>query len=181
VSKPTWMLPDWDTLTEFPIDQIARQLSQLCRYAGATPGHYSVARHSLLVADFVADTGAGPEVELLALLHDAHECWTGDILRPASRRVKFALQELQQEIDAKLWPLVGLDPCPAARAIVANADDVACEVEMECLQMPLGALTERLVEIRGSFAGQYRLHTRTYPWDMNEFKARYGALRNRIE
>jgi len=175
------MLPDWDTLTEFPIDQIARQLSKLCRYAGATPGHYSVARHSLLVADFVADTGAGPEVELLALLHDAHECWTGDILRPASRRVKFALQELQQEIDATLWPLVGLDPCPAARAIVANADDVACEVEMECLDLSLSVLSDRLVEIRGNVAGEYRLHTRFYPCDSTEFKARYWALRNQIE
>jgi len=181
VSKPTWMLPDWDTLTEFPIDQIARQLSQLCRYAGATPGHYSVARHSLLVADFVADTGAGPEVELLALLHDAHECWTGDILRPASRRVKFALQELQQEIDAKLWPLVGLDPCPAAVAIVANADDVACEVEMLALHLEFSETADVLVEVRGNRTGLYHLQRYQAITDSGEFRQRYRSLRNQIE
>jgi hypothetical protein len=175
------MLPDWDTLTEFPIDQIARQLSQICRYAGATPGHYSVARHSLLVADFVADTGAGSEVELLALLHDAHECWTGDILRPASRRVKFALQELQQEIDATLWPLVGLDPCPAARAIVANADDVACEVEMLALHLEFSETADVLVEVRGNRTGLYHLQRYQAITDSGEFRQRYRSLRNQIE
>jgi hypothetical protein len=175
------MLPDWDTLTEFPIGQIARQLSQLCRYAGATPGHYSVARHSLLVADFVADTGAGSEVELLALLHDAHECWTGDILRPASRRVKFALQELQQEIDAKLWPLVGLDPCPAAIAIVANADDVACEVEMLALHLELSETADVLEAMRGGLNGLYHIQTHHAKIDEKELMRRYWALRNQIE
>jgi hypothetical protein len=175
------MLSDWDALTEFPIDQISRQLSQLCRYAGATPGHYSVARHSLLVADFVADTGAGPEVELLALLHDAHECWTGDILRPASRRVKFALQELQQEIDAKLWPLVGLDPCPAAVAIVANADDVACEVEMLAMHLTLSETADVLVDVRESQAGLYHLQSHPAISDNGEFKRRYRSLRNQTK
>jgi hypothetical protein len=131
--KPTWMLPDWETLDSFPATAVARQLGALCRYAGATPEHYSVARHSLLV---MALLPPDPELQLLGLVHDAHECWTGDILRPASVRVKFALAELQDEIDRKLWSLLGLDPCPATLVTVKHADDTACKLEMQLLGKP---------------------------------------------
>ncbi len=52
-TRPSWLLPPVDSLTEFPTAEIARQLSRICRYAGATPHFYSVARHSLLVAELV--------------------------------------------------------------------------------------------------------------------------------
>ena len=133
MSNPSWLLPDWEDLTEFPHVGVARQLGALCRYAGATPGHYSVARHSLHVCALLPPD---PELQLLGLVHDAHECWTGDILRPASARVKFALAELQNEIDRKLWALLGLDPDPASLAIVQRADDTACKLEMALLGKP---------------------------------------------
>jgi len=50
--------------------------------------------------------------------------------------VKFALAELQHEIDVKLWALLDLDPCPASLAIVQRADDTACKLEMQLLGKP---------------------------------------------
>lgn len=61
---------------------IAKALSQICRYGGHTGGHLSVARHSLWVADTVAGWGYGIEVQLHALLHDAAEAYLGDIVAP---------------------------------------------------------------------------------------------------
>jgi hypothetical protein len=141
VNRPTWLLPNWDTLTEFPSVGVARQLGALVRYAGATPDHYSVARHSLLVSALLP---ADPALQLLGLVHDAHECWTGDILRPASARVKFALKELQDEIDRKLWALLGLDPDPASLALVATADNLACQLELRLLGRPQHEIQDEL-------------------------------------
>lgn len=61
---------------------IAHGLSQICRYNGRTPIFYSVAQHSLLVASLAAHADEPPTVTLAALLHDAAEAYTGDIIRP---------------------------------------------------------------------------------------------------
>lgn len=142
MSRPDWLLPPVDQLTEFPAQAIARQLGGLRRYAGATLDHYSVARHSLLVMELMS-TGED-DLRLLALVHDAHECWTGDVLRPASVRFKLPLEELQHEHDAKLWSLLGLDPDPVSLTIVKRADDTACKLEMQLLGKPQEAITDAM-------------------------------------
>lgn len=129
--SPDWLLPPVDSLTEFPTQQIARQLSRICRYAGATPHVYSVARHSLLVAELVPHD---PALRLAALVHDAHECWTGDVLRPAKQVVGSALDRLTRQYDDKLHALLGLDLSIADRAIVDMADDAACKLELAWLE-----------------------------------------------
>jgi hypothetical protein len=129
------MLPDIFQLTEFPAEQIARQLGKLCRYAGATPDWWSVARHSLLVAALAPDD---PEHRLAALLHDVHECWTGDILRPMTAMLigstRRAIEDAQKHIDEHVYAMIGFDPCPAVLTAVAKADDEACRLEMLLLQ-----------------------------------------------
>lgn len=60
----------------FTIEDIAHGLAHVCRYAGQCSGFYSVAEHSLLVADIVSDH------PLEALLHDAAEAFMGDVTRP---------------------------------------------------------------------------------------------------
>lgn len=65
---------------------VAEQLAKTPRFAGATPGvHYSVAQHSVLVAQLVS-----PEWRPWALLHDAHEAWLGDDTTPKKAAVSHA-------------------------------------------------------------------------------------------
>jgi uncharacterized protein len=149
VSRPNWMLPAIDSIAEFPAEQIARQLGALCRYAGATPDHYSVARHSLVVAALAPDDA---QHEMAALLHDAHEAFTGDILRPMTRLLSMSSRmEIlceQQAIDRRLYSLIGFDPCPATLKAVAEADDMACKLEMQLLGKTASEITDALPNLR---------------------------------
>jgi hypothetical protein len=129
------MLPEIGDLKQFPAEQVARQLGKLCRYAGATPDWWSVARHSLLVAALAPDD---PEHRLAALMHDVHECYSGDILRPMmamlSKKSQQEIRDAQKAIDDDLYALIGFDPCVATVCAVTKADDEACRLEMLLLQ-----------------------------------------------
>lgn len=72
---------------QIDLQDIAHALAQINRYTGHTSRPYSVAEHSLLVADIAAHHGATPMVQFGALMHDAHEAYTGDVSSP----VKWAL------------------------------------------------------------------------------------------
>lgn len=71
------------------IEEIAHALAQINRFTGHTKRPYSVAEHSLLVWSIAANEGASPMAQLAALLHDAHEAFTGDVASP----VKWAIGE----------------------------------------------------------------------------------------
>lgn len=64
------------------VRDIAHALSLINRFTGATRRPYSVAEHSLLVADFARRDGASAPVQLAALVHDAHEAYVGDVSSP---------------------------------------------------------------------------------------------------
>lgn len=132
-TRPTWMLPPLEDLTEFPVDDVARHLGNLCRYAGGTPGHYSVARHSLLVMHLLP--AEVPVLRLLGLIHDVHECWIGDMLRPVKARLRHEITTLEREYDERIRKLIGLpEYTPAAYlTAVEKADTRACELEMSWL------------------------------------------------
>ncbi len=62
--------------SDFTIEDIAFGLSNICRYSGQCSEFYSVAEHSLLVANVT------PDHAYSALMHDAAEAFIGDITRP---------------------------------------------------------------------------------------------------
>lgn len=96
---------------EVKLTDIAHQLAKICRFGGATLDFYSVAEHSLRVADLVP-----PELRLQALLHDAAEAYCGDVVRPLKRnltgydaiesRIAFAIGEKFGVDLVNLHPLV---------------------------------------------------------------------------
>lgn len=70
---------------EVHIEDIAHALSVICRFGGHTQEFYSVAQHSCLVADLVATKTQDKLTLLTALLHDAAEAYTGDVIRPIKK------------------------------------------------------------------------------------------------
>jgi hypothetical protein len=65
---------------------IARALSNICRFGGHSRAFYSVAQHSAIVADLLEARGATPGELLAALLHDAAEAYLGDLPHPLKHR-----------------------------------------------------------------------------------------------
>ena len=68
------------TENEIDIKDIAKALSQICRYAGHIRNFYSVAQHCCHVLELVEDNHLG------ALLHDASEAYVSDVPSPIKKR-----------------------------------------------------------------------------------------------
>lgn len=81
------------------IEDIAHHLSLICRWAGATKRHYSVAQHSLMVSYLVDDH---PSLQLAALLHDAHEAYIGDRSRPFKQLMPPLVREWWEWIENRI-------------------------------------------------------------------------------
>lgn len=62
---------------------VATALSRMCRWAGHTQWHYSVAQHCVEVALHLP-----PSLRLAGLLHDAAEAYIGDISSPLKALIK---------------------------------------------------------------------------------------------
>jgi hypothetical protein len=78
---------------------IAVSLSRECRYAGAGLEWWPVALHTFVVCDLLP-----PELKLHGLLHDASECITGDIPKPAKSK---ETEELEDRLQRAIYR--GLD------------------------------------------------------------------------
>jgi len=70
---------------DFHLVDIAHALSNLCRFNGHAKRFYSVAQHSVHVAQLVRRLGGGQVDVAHALLHDAAEAYMGDVPRPIKR------------------------------------------------------------------------------------------------
>ena len=89
---------------DISLGDIATALANTCRFNGHVKSFYSVAQHSVLASLLVkAPEKTRPRdvlmLQRVALLHDAHEAYTGDIPRP--------LQPLAQDLDNKKYTIGG--------------------------------------------------------------------------
>jgi uncharacterized protein len=76
------------------IEDIAHSLAYSSRFNGHLKELYTIAQHSLYVAQLCASQGASATVQLQALLHDAPEAYIGDMVRPLKRLLRiFQMQE----------------------------------------------------------------------------------------
>lgn len=85
--------PDPAALTA---EVIAHSLSMQCRFTGHCREFYSVAQHSVLVADAIG-TGCPPPLRLAALLHDAGEVLVGDVASPLKHQLGRPLQDIEAQ------------------------------------------------------------------------------------
>lgn len=88
---------------EVCIDDIAHALSLLCRFGGHCDRFYSVAEHSLYVADH-CDGDA-----LWGLLHDASEAYVQDLARPFKRMLP-EYCSAEQRVQLAVCERFGLSP-----------------------------------------------------------------------
>ena len=111
-------------------DDISLALSRVPRFGGHTRRPYSVAQHSVLVAELLESAGHPGHVVLQGLLHDATEAYVMDLPRP--------LKDLVPEyktIENRVWRAVAmyfdlpvhLDP------VVKEADALALALEARTL------------------------------------------------
>jgi hypothetical protein len=84
------------------IEDIAHQLALTNRYGGCSRYPYSVAQHSVLVADALWTAFGDPYLALDGLMHDAAEAYgTGDVIQPAKRLLP-DVKALEKRIDARI-------------------------------------------------------------------------------
>jgi uncharacterized protein len=105
----------------------ARTLGNVARWAGATRTFWSVAAHTLLVAELVKHAGGNDLAYRLALLHDLDEAYLGDIPTPLKRLLP-EYKQIQLKWSDEIRRRAGV-PQEVACELVGRADLVALEIE----------------------------------------------------
>lgn len=123
------------------VEDIASSLSRLVRFTGRTTSPWSVAAHSLFVAE-LCQADARP----WALLHDAHEMFLGDITTPAvhlichsagqtaGNIISSAIGLARNHLDRAVLNAFGMEtPSAKVRNEVERADELALWAELVVL------------------------------------------------
>lgn len=117
---------------KFSIEALAKGLNKQRRFNGYG---YTVAEHSVLVAQIVFLLSHNPYLALYGLLHDAAELVTGDIPHPVKQATGEELVKLETSIQnavfSQLTPWTHYSA--GWTAIVAIADDMALSLEVQTL------------------------------------------------
>jgi len=115
------------------IKTIAHSLSNQCRFNGHCNKFYSVAEHSMLVADRVMEQTGDSLTTMFALLHDVSEAVICDIPRPIKRTPELAVyRKVEHDIQTGLVEkFVGSLPIDAQHRIILNADLELLSTEKE--------------------------------------------------
>ena len=114
----------------YTLGEIAHALAHINRYTGHACRAYSVAEHSLLVADMVHAAGYGPTAELCGLMHDAHEVLCGDVASPIKPLLGEAWATLETKQQLAVLQAFGLMEAMADyAALIRKFDLVALATE----------------------------------------------------
>lgn len=108
---------------------LAHALAGVNRFGGHLRVYYSVAQHSVLAAALLWQRTRDRVATLAALLHDAHEAYTGDIKAPVKAYLNHfapgAVAELERKIDGAIAAWAGLELGQGAadvRRLIKTAD-----------------------------------------------------------
>ena len=112
------------------LDDVAASLSKICRYNGHIKVFLSVAEHSVEVSRVVPE-----EYAAWALLHDAHEAYVGDIIRPMCHLIgPNLINEIKDTYDRAIAERFGLSAIyndAGAKREIRYADDRMLMTERE--------------------------------------------------
>ena len=116
------------------IADIAHALAQLNRFTGHAREPYSVAAHSVNVAELVRRRGGTALEQLLGLMHDAPEAYVCDAsgpLKAAMREIEGRDRSAYDMIERGVWLTIAarFDLPSELPEIVERADKDICEVE----------------------------------------------------
>lgn len=116
------------------LDDIAVGLSNTCRFNGQVRKFYSVAEHSVLVADILAATGYG-SLSLAGLLHDASEAYLGDLISPIKGLIEGTgdWDALTDNVDEAIGLAFGINVADLHHPYVKVADLTALRMETDAL------------------------------------------------
>lgn len=123
---------------EVDAHDIAQALANLCRFGGRCRAFYSVAQHSVWVADYCARLWPGDSaLHLHALMHDAAEAYVGDVVSPLKPAVHVLrgdrfeqFRDTEERIMRAIRAHVGISaPTPAMVDRIRTADVAALAVE----------------------------------------------------
>lgn len=93
---------------EVQIEDIARGLSNICRYNGQ--GRFlSVAQHSILMARRARKMGTASKVQMATLLHDASEAYTGDKHKAIKHALGSGFKEIEDNIQRTVFRKYGVE------------------------------------------------------------------------
>jgi uncharacterized protein len=122
------------------IADIAHALGNIPRFTGHTKTRWSVAMHSMLVAWILRLGNYSPRVQLLGLLHDAHEAYTGDVATPLKRALalasidgKGALKRIEDGLDRAIHAHFDLIATGDDKLAIKAADLLALATEFRDL------------------------------------------------
>ena len=101
---------------QFHIADIARGLAFSCRFNGQVRRIASIAEHSVLVARAVPR-----DLARAALMHDAIEAYTGDIITPVKRGLE-GFEDLERGLTEALCQRYNIDPVDMRSEVIKAAD-----------------------------------------------------------
>lgn len=99
-------------LTPDDIDHrdLAHHLSLICRYTGACPEHYSVAQHSVYVAQGMKRRYGCAEAALAGLVHDGGETYFNDLASPVKHDPRMQwYRELERDATLMIYRKYGIE------------------------------------------------------------------------
>ena len=120
---------------DIEIEDIAHGLARVARWNGQTKGEhaFSVAQHSVLVEDFVAEMWPDSTAAdlLSALLHDAPEYVIGDMISPFKNALGVDYRQFEARLETAIRLRFGLSSkIPAGlKARIKQADQIAAFYE----------------------------------------------------